>query len=184
MENKGEGSSRLFAAKAAEPSSNSLTPEALSEWKPKGPENSSLSKQKAPAPKKREVKKKPPNPKALKKPSVQFDRGESFAPGQDELEELVRTAGARMPGKFGDGNLLVRDPDEDPAMRFVLKKKPSSKKISTSPSLTKRTFISAGPKSSVVSADAHKDSSVARTAPAAIDRSKVGLLSAGCRKFS
>lgn len=137
-----------------------------------------LMKQKAPPPKKREVKKKPPNPKAQKATKKDFDRIESFAPGHDELAELVRTAGTRMPGKFGDGG-LVRDPAEDPAMRFVLKKKQPPQKAAPAPSPTRAPSpATTAPRTVSVSSVPKKDVAITRAVVPAVDRSKALLFRA------
>lgn len=150
----------------------SISAEALSQRKPRDAGSMSLTKQKAPAPKKREVKKKPPSPKALRERMAQLDRGQSFAAGDDELEELLHSAGTRMPGKFGDGSLLVRDPADDPAVRFVLKKKqPPKKAVVTSAPSKRSPEVSLHAPS--VTLPAKKEVIVARSVVTSIDRRKL-----------
>ncbi|KAL8434756.1 hypothetical protein ACSSS7_002893 [Eimeria intestinalis] len=74
-----------------------------------------------------EVKRKPsmPTPRNPSPSSsqAQYARGASTLPNQSPPGDLARSPTTHMPGTFGDGGAFARSPEEDPATRFILKKK-------------------------------------------------------------
>ncbi|KAL8449328.1 hypothetical protein Emed_003209 [Eimeria media] len=85
-----------------------------------------LQKRQGSLPRPQEVKRKPsiPTPRApssLLQP--QYDRGASSVSSQSPPSDLARSATTRMPGTFGEGGVFARSAEEDPATRFILKKK-------------------------------------------------------------
>ncbi|KAL8454422.1 hypothetical protein Emag_001449 [Eimeria magna] len=117
-----------------------------------------LQKRQASLPRKQEVKRKPsiPRPRTPTPSSslqAQYAKGALSVPSQGPPLDLARSSTTRMPGTFGEAGVFARSREEDPATRFILKKKQPPRRglttatpTSSSPSSLKLSSSALGPR--------------------------------------